>query len=157
MKIIGKLRVMIFMVLLLTEGCSHSDMDKKFERNYGAFINDFKVDTSMVRIVSFDTMSSFNNWQKVFIFRPYTPINEVNRQLGFVWSDAESTHIHDGDGFSLIVFANLDEVVSYSLLPTDSGDFRRLDSNGPFYAGSVTFTPMKEKFGDQDWIFAYQK
>jgi hypothetical protein len=50
-------------------------------------------------------------WDRVFLFSPYTPRNEVEAALGFGWSGRFTSSIEDSDRVVLIVFVKDGQVV----------------------------------------------
>jgi hypothetical protein len=62
------------------------------------------------------------DWQRVYIFGPYTPHERIDDALGFHWADAERTSIAYNDGVNLVVFARSGEVVGWFEHPRGRGD-----------------------------------
>ena len=123
---------------------------------YISMVADFRDHKDNERTFNFDQLSEFE-WNRMFIFKPYSPIETVNDKIGFKWDQAESTLINQSDDFNLIVFVIDDKNVRYCRLPRNEGDFIKLDSSGPFYSNNSSFILRKEKNGEQDWIFVYKK
>ncbi len=71
--------------------------------------------------LDFEELFDFK-WDKVYVFKPYTPIDEVNKQLGFTWLGAKSTGIDYRDDVNLIVFVENNQVAQYIELPRSYGD-----------------------------------
>lgn len=66
-------------------------------------------------------------WDRVLVFRPYTPPDELDRRLGFRW-DSSRTGISELDSFSLVVFTKGNAVVRWFRLRSDVVKFDE-DSN----------------------------
>lgn len=60
-------------------------------------------------------------WDRVYIFTPYTPVTTIDRALGFKWHQARRTGIQYHDHFNLMVFTKAGDVVGYVEVTT--GDF----------------------------------
>ena len=103
-------------------------------------------------ILSISTLTSFE-WSDLYVFKPYTPIDEIHSTLGFEWEQAESTMIQHAEGFNLLVFVNDKRVVSFVKVPRNYGDFYRITVSGPFARDNSSFVVRKELFGGQPRIF----
>ena len=56
------------------------------------------------------------DWTRMLIFGPYTPPDTIDASLGFHWDGASGTHIDMLDAFTLIVFADEDRVMAWSMV-----------------------------------------
>jgi hypothetical protein len=65
-------------------------------------------------------------WDKVYIFPPYTGLETIDNDLGFVWPQARSIRTDYRDDINLIVFTDNKQVVAYVEHPRSLGD---LDGN----------------------------
>jgi hypothetical protein len=65
-------------------------------------------------------------WEKFYMFPPYTPVADVERALGFRWGTAQKTRIHERDDITLLVFVIGRTVQDYIEQPRGAGDFSRL-------------------------------
>jgi hypothetical protein len=99
-------------------------------------------------------LTSFE-WDSLYIFRPYTPLNEINEKMGFKWTDSRATQINQSDDFNLLLFIKNNQVVNFVELPRNYGDFSRLVSSGPYIKNEASFYVKRSLFGGQDWIFLY--
>jgi hypothetical protein len=52
-------------------------------------------------------------WDKVYIFPPYTGLETIDNDLGFVWPQARSIRTDYRDDINLIVFTDNKQVVAY--------------------------------------------
>jgi hypothetical protein len=50
-------------------------------------------------------------WDRVYVFNPYTPAEEITKRLGFSWSGATKTAISESKGLTLVVFVRDRDVV----------------------------------------------
>ncbi len=62
-------------------------------------------------------------WDRVYVFTPYTSAEEIRRALGFTQSQRVDTSIEMLDSFNLLVFTNARKVVGYVEQPRHLGDF----------------------------------
>jgi hypothetical protein len=75
--------------------------------------------------IRFKDLTDFE-WDKVYIFPPYTSHQSIDDDLGFVWEPARSIRMDLRDDVNLIVFTNDGKVVFYVKHPRGLGD---LDGN----------------------------
>jgi len=81
-----------------------------------------KGTSGAVTIIDFKDVTKFE-WDKVYIFQPYTSPTTINKELGYEWEMAQHTGIEMFDSFTLIVFTKQGKVVSYLRLPYSSAYF----------------------------------
>jgi hypothetical protein len=94
--------------------------------------------TSTNPVITVSALTDFQ-WDKLFIFGPYTPVQKIHTQLGFKWADAEKTHIDSSDTFYLLVFEKDGKVNRHFKLPRTVGDFQTLEARNVFTLGNDTF------------------
>ena len=63
-------------------------------------------------------------WDKIYVFPPYTTVKEIHTALGYDWEEATNTGIEMFDSYNLLVFTRLGKVVGYLKYPLNLGDFR---------------------------------
>ncbi|WP_159265269.1 hypothetical protein [Tenacibaculum maritimum] len=95
-------------------------------------------------------------WSRLYIFKPYTPIDRINDKLGFIWEGAEKTHISQDDNFSLLVFTEKKKVIHYIKWPREKGDFMKIKKIKYSYDSAIFILKM-DKYGNQDWLFLHEK
>ena len=95
------------------------------------------------------------DWEQLYVFKPYTPIREIDSKLGYIWVEAEKTFINQEEEFDLLVFVKNDTVVNYIRWFRNKGDFMRIKSLKYSY-DSAKFVLKKEKYGGRDKIFIYE-
>ena len=61
-------------------------------------------------------------WDRVFVFRPYTPSGQIDTCLGFHWNGARWSAIDSCKGVNLVVFARDAAVVCWFDYPRVDGD-----------------------------------
>jgi hypothetical protein len=89
-------------------------------------------------IVKVRSLTNFQ-WDKMYVFTPYTPIAEINRTLGFEWEDAASTGIDRRDDINLIVFVNNGKVVTLIAHSRIHGEFSVGGQKNGFTPESASF------------------
>ncbi len=95
-------------------------------------------------------------WEEMHIFGPYTPIDEIQKSLGFDWSRAQNLIYQISDTHSLLVFTSNESVVKYLKYPNGYGDFKEIDNTGPYKKTDASFILKKEIYGGQPWLFFYR-
>lgn len=101
-------------------------------------------------IINFQSLTDFK-WDKLYIFFPYTPTDEIINTLGFNWSKVEKTSIWCDEGINLLVFVSNERVVKYIEYPRNYGDFLSLNKK--------VFTPQEAIFElrkQGDWLIFVQ-
>jgi len=85
-------------------------------------------------------------WDHIFIFGPYTPIQRINTQLGHEWPEIAATGIHLSETFSLWVFEKKGLVVRYFKIPRTI-DFEGIMPNNGFSYGEAVFSVKRSDDG----------
>jgi hypothetical protein len=83
-------------------------------------------------------------WDKLFIFGPYTPVDRIHTQLGYAWKGASKTHIETSETFSLLVFVEKARVTRYFICPRYL-DFEGLDRGNEFSPANAIFYVKRMK------------
>ena len=78
-------------------------------------------------------------WETLFIFSPYTPVDRIHTQLGYKWEEAQRTHIDSSETFYLLVFTKSGKVVQHYKFPRTLGDFQNLEDGNTFSKETATF------------------
>lgn len=60
-------------------------------------------------------------WDRMYIFSPYTSMKQIDQALGYTWPRARTTGIDMSDRFFLMVFTSAGRVVGYLRYPTEMG------------------------------------
>jgi hypothetical protein len=76
-------------------------------------------------------------WDTLFVFASYTTVAQVNRALGFSWS--ESDRIEAADTFVLLVFVANGRVTRFVEQPRKGADFAGCDKPGAFSRANAVF------------------
>lgn len=96
------------------------------------------------------------NWDKLYIFKPYTLVESMDNELEFDWNIPKNISILHDEIDNLLVFTKNDSVVTYIQWPINKGDFMRVE-NLKYSYDSAKFVLKKEKYGGRDKIFIYEK
>jgi hypothetical protein len=102
------------------------------------------VEASDVSTVNVSDVAAFS-WDRLYVFAPYTPSAQVEKELGFRWS--ESARIESSDSFVLLVFVDRGRVVRFIEQPRVSGDFYPCHRTGGFSRSEAVFRFTKDTSG----------
>jgi len=146
--------VVVFMISCQNE--NHKNMEFPFEEinNKVSIIID-KDDSGQNKEINLADLTPFS-WDELYIFKPYTPLSDIEESLGFVWKEANKTFINQEDGFNLLVFIEKKDVIHYTKWPRSKGDFSKIEKSKYLY-DSAKFILKREKIVNQDWNFFYDK
>ncbi len=81
-----------------------------------------KRSTNNVVEVRLKELTDFE-WERVYLFTPYTPHKVIDDDLGFVWKPARKIHMDWRDDVNLIVFTDSGKVVFFVEHQRNFGDF----------------------------------
>ncbi len=101
-------------MLLLLVGCSQGDRNKDLENSIHTILAD--QSQSEIRV---NSLTNFE-WEKAFLFTPYSSQNSIEQQLGFYFKDSSNIEIRDD--IYLMVFVNGSKVVQYVELDRRMGE-----------------------------------
>lgn len=148
--------VVYFLILLIMLSCQNSN-PKDIEYAFQNIEEKIKtpINSEELEEINISKLTPFK-WNKLFIFKPYTPIDSINDKLGFVWEGAEKSHINQDDNFNLLVFTEKNKVIHYIKWPREKGDFMKIKKLKYSYDSAI-FILKKEKYGNQDWFFLHEK
>lgn len=95
------------------------------------------------------------DWQKLYVFTPYTTQKQIDRTLGFEWHDTEGIELNDT--MTLLAFVDDGKVVSHVAQPADKGDFSGL-SEGPWTPESAVFVVADDRDAGlgEEWLVLQQ-
>lgn len=92
-------------------------------------------------------------WEKFFVFPPYTPVDDIEKALGFGWRTANKTKIEERDDITLLIFVKSRTVQEYVEHPRSKGDFSRLTSGYPYSPVEAYFEVVEEIRDGRSWFF----
>jgi hypothetical protein len=109
-------RAAAFIILmLLLAGCSGVQHNTELEKS----ISDI-VENKDNNEIALDSLASFD-WEKAFLFTPYSPQEYIEEQLDVSFNDPSSIDFRDD--IYLLVFMNEGEVVQYAEVERHGSDF----------------------------------
>lgn len=82
-----------------------------------------QVDGGPGTVVDFTQLGP-NDWDRLFIFHPYTPSSSIHEALGYEWPAAERSSIGSNDGVNLVVFTRGGRVAGWFEHPRNRGDLK---------------------------------
>jgi hypothetical protein len=77
---------------------------------------------SNLQSVDISSLTDFQ-WDRLYIFAPYSTPEDINKSLGFTWPEAASSDITLHDHINLLVFVRGNEVVEHVEFLRAKGDF----------------------------------
>ncbi|MGE7595655.1 membrane lipoprotein lipid attachment site-containing protein [Peribacillus frigoritolerans] len=103
------------LLILFLAGCSNVPHNTGLEKSIFSIVED--KNNSELRLNSLTTF----DWEKAFIFTPYSTQEGIEEQLGVNFNDPSD--IDWRDDIYLLVFLNDDKVVQYSEVDRQGADF----------------------------------
>jgi hypothetical protein len=95
------------------------------------------------------------DWQRLYIFGPYTPYERIHEALGFHWPDAERTSIEYNDGVNLVVFVKGGEVVGWLEHPRGRGDLVDVANEVGYARDEARFVVVRD--GEQRLVLRFPR
>jgi hypothetical protein len=92
-------------------------------------------------------------WEKFYMFAPYTPIADIDKALGFKWGGAKKTRIDERDDITLLVFVTGHTVQDAIEQPRAAGDFSRLKPGYPYSPREGYLEVIEEKEGGRSVFY----
>lgn len=89
-------------------------------------------------VVNISALTDFR-WDTLYIYHPYTGVDEIHAQLGYKWADAQTTGIDLSETFYLFVFVRDGKVVRHYKFSRRIGDFEDLDGHNSFKPEDAEF------------------
>jgi uncharacterized protein YxeA len=113
--VIKKFIAILMVLLLLLAGCSNVQHNTDLGNSILSLVeNNNNNDISLTQMTSFD-------WEKAFLFSPYSTQGEIEKQLGVNFNDPSNINMRDD--IYLLVFINDDKVVQYVEVERQGADF----------------------------------
>jgi hypothetical protein len=126
------------------------DFVAKFEKSVLANKDNGQSTVSVSSVTDFE-------WDRLFIFSPYTPVERIHAQLGYEWAEADKTGIQSSDTFFLLVFTKDGKVTSFFKFPRGIGDFKNLESGNVYSHEDDTFEIKSDEKGHADRLVLVPK
>lgn len=86
-------------------------------------------------------------WDRVYVFRPYTPPAAIQADLGFTWPGVTDTTIERYDGQTLVVFVRAGEVAGWFEHPMNRGDLKALANGVGYPREAARFVVQRDREG----------
>ncbi len=119
MKIYSVIRKMLYAIgfFSIFSACTAKQSNEEvFINNLNAAYQKLETEKDSIKI---DTITNFD-WDKLFIFAPYTPIEIIDKTLGKPSpSELENTRIFERDDINVFVFLKNDLVINVFTLPRE--------------------------------------
>ena len=143
-----RIRLAIFAVLvavLASAGCSDRPAQERFKwfEMVGSII-DAKQKTGNPTYIDVVRVLPFG-WEKMYVFPPYTPLDDIEKALGFKWGGAKKTRIDDRDDIALLLFVIGKTVQAAIEHPRTAGDWSRLRPGYAYTPREGYFEVIEEK------------
>ena len=143
-----RVRLAIFAVLialLVSAGCSDRPAQERFKwfDMVGSII-DAKKKTGNPTYIDVVRVLPFG-WEKMYVFPPYTPIDDIEKALGFKWGGAKKTRIDERDDITLLLFVIGKTVQAAIEHPRIAGDWSRLRPGYAYTPREGYFEVVEEK------------
>ncbi len=152
-----KISLIIFIIIcsFILIGCSISQQkqQKELENNLISAIEKKRGNDKQV-IIKLNSLTNFQ-WDKFYIFLPYSQVEDINKTLGFVWVGASKSTIDVRDGICLLVFVRDNKVVQYLEYPRNHGDFSEIDKPEGFTPEETVFEVREVERGEP-WLVLYE-
>lgn len=92
-----------------------------------------------------------SDWDKLYIFPPYTPTVFINKSLGFESSQLKNVDMDSREEINLLVFIKNGELKSFVEFPKRSGDFDKINRPEGFTPETARFIVNIEDRGEP-WV-----
>ena len=96
-----------------------------------------------------------DQWDKVYIFGPYTTEEKIDNTLGFNWDSYSRSSIGHNEGISLLIFTKNKQIIKYIEHPRNQGDFSNLYRKEGYKRSEATFVLDPER--KENWPYLIHK
>ncbi len=110
-------KITVFILLLFLIGCSFNDIQQN--KDLEAWIHSI-VEEKVESEIALTALTTFN-WEKAFLFTPYSTEKLIEEELGMDFKDP--SNIDRRDDIYLLVFINEDKPVQYAEIKRLGADF----------------------------------
>lgn len=109
-----------------------------------------KLDNKNTDPISIKALTDFD-WDKLFIFNPYTPNAVLENALGEESQKLKKVEMYSREDINLLVFVNDSKIVSFIEFPRLSGDFDKVYRKEGFTPDNSNFIVTIEDRGEP-WV-----
>lgn len=145
---------LIILYLLFSIGCDMQTRQKKDLKSTLVSAIEKKRGHDEQVIVKLQSLTTFQ-WDKFYVFTPYTSIENIYNILGFQWRGAIKSGINHRDDINLLVFVKDKKIVEYLEYPRSHGDFYKIKKANGFNAEEAIFEVREENLGEP-WLVLYE-
>jgi hypothetical protein len=89
-------------------------------------------------------------WDRVYVFAPYTTVEQINSTIGIKWIGSNLTAIPSSDSINLMIFMSGQRVVQHLEFPAYNADFWRADNRLGYPFNEAKFA--RNAIGDFVWV-----
>jgi hypothetical protein len=136
-------RILSFALLVSMVGCSQISGSGDLSTRLTEAVKK-KRSTKKEVFIEMDKLTDFE-WDKLYLFGPYTPSSHIEDTLGFKWRKKEVP-----EGVTLLIFTLDSRVVATVEHPRNFGDFSYLSTDTGFTPSQAKFLVKAENRG-QEW------
>jgi hypothetical protein len=111
---------------------SDSDFGRRLRRSAESVLNSSNATVTLSSVTDFE-------WDRCYVFTPYTPLTEIDRNVGVGWSATHNTSIQSSDGIHLLLFLKGTNVVRSIDVNRKYADFKGLSDGNEFPHSNCTF------------------
>ena len=155
------MRYILFLVLVILSSCSSRMQNyiqpDDLQPKLSAAIEKKRQNNQPV-VIQIKSFTDFE-WDKFYVFNPYTSAEEVRETLGFDTTLASHSRIKDNDSHNLLVFVRDDQVAAFIDYPRVEGDFDKLKRRSGYSPAEAVFEVKaegKNVYGGE-WLRLYPK
>lgn len=124
-------------------------MEKDLELKLVAEIKQ-KVENKQSDPISIKALTDFN-WDKLFIFNPYTPTSLLESALGKEAYKLKEVEMDSREDINLLVFVNEGQIINFIAFPRLNGDFDKVYRKEGFTPENSNFVVTIEVRGEP-WV-----
>lgn len=140
------MRYILFLVLVILVGCSSGGQNKKqqadLQQKLSAAVEKKRQSDERV-VIQMKSLTDFE-WDKFYVFDPYSNAEEVRETLGFDTTIMAYSRIKDTDSHNLLVFVRDKQVVVFIDYPRGAGDFDKLKRREGYTPAEAIFEVKAE-------------
>jgi hypothetical protein len=138
------------LVLVILVGCSSLAQNKKqqgeLQQKLSAAIEEKRQSDERV-VIQMKSLTNFE-WDKFYVFTPYTTAEEVRDTLGFDTTITAHSKIEVTESHNLLVFVRDNQVVLSIDFARSAGDFGKLKRRGGYSPAEAIFEVKAEGSGN---------
>lgn len=84
----------LFLLFIVTISCQDSkrNIEEYSFQNIDEDVTSL-INNKNIEVLNISKLTPFK-WDKLYVFKPFTPIENINNSLGFVWENAKETLIN---------------------------------------------------------------